>query len=145
MRIQNKGIWGLVTIIIPLLIGGIFYYIFCPDVWFVKIVDYYTNLNLHIQYDIYKNIFVAFLRNYLLDYLWAYAFANALYLICDTDGLIVSCILSILIGAFWEMSQFIGIVNGTFDVLDIIFEILGALSAIFIIKKVKGETKNEKN
>lgn len=143
MKIERKILFSLVTIIIPLIIGGVFYYIFCSDVYFVKIIDNYTNLNMHITSEVCENMWFRILRNYLIDYLWAYAFTNALFLVFDSNntGIVASCICSVFIGSALEVLQLIGIVSGTFDVWDILFEMLGAITATFIIKIIRRKGK----
>ena len=145
IKIKEKIVFALEAIIIPLAIGGVIYYILCPEVYFVKIIDFYTGINMHVHFNIQKHMIIRMIRNYLLDYLWAFAFTNALFLTFknDTNALPICCLVSIFVGLILEMTQLFGIVYGTFDILDLITEILAAISAIIIITIRR--KRNEKN
>lgn len=135
MKIKRKLVIGLTTVMIPLMIGALLYYIMCPEVFFVKIIERYLDLNIHIEYRVEQNIVTKFFRNYFFDYIWAFALTNALNLIFESDTMahLKSCFISVMVGIFLEVSQLIRVVYGTFDVLDILSEILGTVSAIIII------------
>ncbi len=143
MKIGRKKLFSLISVIAPLIMGGIFYYIFCPEVYFVKIIDNCINLNMHITSEVCENMWFRILRNHLFDYLWAYAFTNALFLVFDNNnkGILGSCICSVLVGSVLEGLQLVGMVSGTFDIRDILFEMLGAITATFIIKIIRRKGK----
>ena len=146
-KIKNeKRIWCLYTIIIPLIVGGILYYLLCPEVIFVKIIEQYMNLNIHIQYSENKNTLSMLFRNYFFDYIWAYTFFQTLYLINSkgTKAHLINCIISITLGSVLEVFQFMRIVYGTFDIWDIVVEMTGVLSAFIIIKNF-WRKQNEQN
>ena len=143
MTIGRKIVFVLIAVAMPLIIGGIFYYIFCPEVYFVKVIDNYTKLNMHISTNVYGNMWLRILRYHMFDYLWVFAFTNALFLVFDNSnkGIWGSCICSVLVGSVLEVFQLVGITNGTFDIRDILLEMFGAFTATFIIKSVRRKGK----
>lgn len=125
------------NVLIPLIIGGVLYYAVSPEVIFVEQIDRLTGMNLHINC---KTTFIKIIRNYVPDILWAYALMFALILIMGNKTAdiwkmyMVAGLFSILI----EVLQLTGLVKGTFDIKDIIVEIIAELVAVFIIKKQVG-------
>lgn len=137
----------MITIIIPLILGASLYYIICPEVYFVKIIDYYLNINLHVEFNIEQNILTKVLRNHFFDFIWAFSFTNALGLIFynDTKVHLKYCIIPICVGVFFELLQKVRVVYGTFDALDILSEILGIASATLIILSIRRKDIWEKS
>ena len=133
-------------ILFPLILGGTIYICFCPDVWFVKCL----NQSFGIQWNglTNRNPVVSFLRNYFLDFLWAYSLTNTLFcIISDREWKPIGPnLLTLFLGTALEELQLIGLALGTADVWDIITETLGAIVSsitIYIIRRTSHEEKKE--
>lgn len=119
------------NIIIPLLCGGLVYLISSPDVIFVNIIN--THIKTITPIVSFNSVVGRFLRNYLLDILWAYALVFAIYFIVDTAEVWRILVLTMVFSIILEAVQVFDFVPGTFDVWDILFEgIAETLAAIFI-------------
>ena len=94
-----------------------------------------------------SNIILAFIRNYLLDGLWAMSFSFAIVYFFKKKKkkyLLITSLYVILMGIIFEVLQFVHFVNGTFDYIDIMTYIIFAIISYFIEKYIL-EVKNEKN
>ena len=134
------------NVFIPILIGFTYYYLFCPDTMVVKKIDAIFAFRYHIKIP-NSNLVFKFIRNYLLDAIWSYSLTNCLFIILDKtlNAHKKSIILSIFLSVIMELLQLTNIVKGTFDIFDIIVEVIAILLASIIIGKcLKGENKNEK-
>jgi hypothetical protein len=83
----------------------------------------------------------------VLDMMWGYALVFALYFIMGNNaaGLTKLIMIASFFSTVMELLQLTPFVRGTFDVLDIIVEILAEATAVFIIKKhFMEEFHNEK-
>ena len=78
-----------------------------------------------------------FMKSWACDILWAYSLTYSLYLALYAfkRKIAISSILSICIVTVFELLQLFGKVNGTFDILDIIFQIAAVISAAGVIKR----------
>ena len=75
---MKKFTYAIFTIVLPLGLGVGLCLFLCPDVWFIKIwMKFIGTHRQRIQYGYIGR----FIRNYLLDFLWAYALANSVWLI----------------------------------------------------------------
>ncbi len=119
-------------ILLPICFGGAFYYLFCPEVWFVKVLDDLTGLRCH--FNLNNNVIplVILLRYYLFDFLWAVAFANLILLVLSDwkyAGLI-GALLPVFIGLCYELAQLYGLTYGRSDPWDIFAEGIGSVGMI---------------
>lgn len=134
---KNKDIAFLViNILVPLIIGAIIYYFISPNVIFVKIIDEFIGIRIHLtDIDLYS-VLIRFIRNYFLDMLWGYALVFMLFLILgnNTSEIVRIFVIAVVFSAIMEILQLASIAEGTFDVLDIVVEFLAELVAVFIIK-----------
>lgn len=135
----------ILFLVLPLAIGGVLYYFFCPEVFFVKKMDSLFNINIHLTVFDSLSKPIRFVRNYFFDLLWAYALAGVICLFCDNNAHAVwgSIVGATLLGAAMEILQLIGVAPGTFDFWDIFVECLGAMAGVLIIKTTR-RNKNEK-
>lgn len=79
-----------------------------------------------------------FLKYYLVDYLWALSLSCGLHIIFKPKikvSLICSFVV-ITLGTVFELLQFLNVINGTGDILDVICYILAALTVNVINLKV---------
>jgi len=138
---KKKGIspkvFLLISAIFPIWLGGIIYYLFCPEVIFVKELDSLLGGRPAFSFGLCQSTILCFLRCYALDCIWAYSLTLILYLIIGNRAHTVGvCLLSsIILGALLEALQLFGIAAGTADLLDVLAEGLGAAVAACIIKK----------
>lgn len=75
---------------------------------------------IHLSND---NVFFYFIKYYLTDFLWAYVIGFILTINCEFRRLYVVIIIIIV----FEIFQLIGILSGTFDILDILFEVFAII------------------
>ncbi len=113
--------------ILTLGIGGGLYIIFRPDTYVAEFVrgiapavnDIYTKAN---------TLNCDFLKYYLPDFLWAFSLNCGLNAIFNTKKsyLITACAVSLL-SIFWETAQYLGIVSGTGDFIDMAMYLFAVL------------------
>lgn len=117
----------------PLGAGAIIYYLLFPNVTFVKGLD---RLLGHSWHFCIAEDGVQIIRFYAFDMLWSYALVFALCLIIGNNIVNLRRIFFILFtfSTFMEILQLTSLAAGTFDLLDIFFEFLAELFAVFIIK-----------
>ena len=135
---KNKNIaFLIINILVPLLLGTLNYYFISPDVIFVKRIDTFIGNGIHFNNIDNKLWIIKFVRNYLLDMLWGYALVFALKLIFNNNAAdtLKIFVIAVAFSAVMEILQITPIAQGTFDVLDILVEILAEVTAVFIIKK----------
>lgn len=130
---MGKRIIILMNVFMPILIGLIIYSLLCPDLVFIKMITNITGLKIRVT-----GLENTFIRNYLPDLLWAYSLLFALLFINNngTAGLKKIFLVSVIFSALVEFLQKLFIIRGTFDIGDIIVEIIGEVIAVLIIKKL---------
>lgn len=142
---MKEKVFLIINIVTPLLIGVVIYYLISPDVIFVKRIDEVFGKAIHIHCSSTNSLTLRFVRNYMPDMMWGYALVFALYfnLGNNTAELMKIFIIAFAFSAVIEILQLTSIVNGTFDVFDIIVEFLAEAAAVFIIKFyfLRGGTK----
>lgn len=127
----------VMNIAIPLAFGGLFYCAFAPDVILVKWVS--SHLGSHtIRSNIVDTPVLLFMRNHLLDMLWSYSLVFAIQLIIGgkKKSVLSITVLVTLLGTTLELLQFTGVILGTSDVLDVVFEaVAAAIAGLIIIRR----------
>lgn len=137
MKKGKETVFQIFNCIIPLFIGAMIYYILSPEVIFVRHIDNIVGENLHIDI-VYSDLSILrFIRNYVLDMMWAYALVFALHFFIGnrTEKLFLTVIIAVIFSALMEILQLTSIAMGTFDVLDILVEVLAEIAAVLFIKK----------
>ena len=129
----------ILNIVVPLAVGALIYYILFPDIIFVKAIDNLSGVSFHIPVKL-SNAFVRCLRFYLLDLLWAYSLMSLVSMMFK-DSKAVYAISFVFIIAM-EMIQMVPGIPGTFDVIDIVVEMIAGLIAIRINKRRENYEKN---
>lgn len=131
---NNKKILGvtMLNIFMPLFIGLLIYIFVNKRAYISGIVNIPVNLKL-------EGITGVFIKCWLADMLWSYAmtFSLALVLKPFRKRVLISAALTIFLGSFLELLQFLNVITGTFDFWDVIFEITAVLIAVFVIKRRK--------
>jgi len=142
----NKTTWMIIHCLMPLLIGGLLYILFrSTDLrmfkWFSIIgLDNFILQSRQCFFN-FKNYLPCWIYYSLPDALWVYSFTSAL-LILWNGRLTFWLFFVLLTGTFVEIAQGINIFPGTFDILDLLFNIIALfLSIIIILPKFK---QNEK-
>ena len=133
----------LFNICIPLIIGGILYYLFFPNVSFVRMAD--SVLPFTFDRSVFFIVIPKLVRNYIFDLLWAYSLTFALYMIVSDSQrrFQALCFLAIPVILFSEAIQLLPYISGTFDFFDIMIELLACFTAIIILY-VKEKTHEKK-
>ena len=121
------------NICIPLIAGGLLYYLFFPNVSFVRTADSY--LPFTIDRSVFSLPFPGFIRNYAFDLLWAYSLTFSIFLIVrdSPKRSCIVCFLTIPVILFSEVVQLLPCISGTFDPLDITIELIACFIAIKIL------------
>ena len=128
----------ILNIVLPLIIGSIFYILYSPDVFFVKWINSFISIPTFYNNSLNQNIVFKIFRNYILDMLWAYSLSAVLMLITNKKR--ISLVLAGGFAILMEFCQYINIFEGTFDFFDIVCELI----AIYITKYTIGGIIYEK-
>lgn len=146
MKLEKKRLlfYGL-NIVIPIIIGLFIYLSFRRDTyvaaWMCKqfsIADWSDILR--------DGALKLFLKNFAADILWSYSltFAITYTLANGTKKLYIAFIVCSCFEIVIETLQKVGFFHGTFDIYDIVFEIVTTGIALYIIKLSYREETNEK-
>jgi len=125
---------------LPLTIGTVIY-LTAEGRTFIS--DYFHSLGIvfpHVRY-------LPFIRNYVCDFLWAYAIFPALALVTETNDkkkLIRTITVALLLIILLETMQLVPFFVGTFDLWDIVTEIIALFLSILITNMIIRRFKNEK-
>lgn len=130
----NKVI--VLNMIVPIILGALIYYLMSPEVIFVKQIENFLEIKFRISDISMDNVFLRFVRNYFLDMLWGYALVFSLFLVNgnNTAELKRILVIAFVFSAIMEVLQITPFAKGTFDVYDVIVELLAEVMAVFIIK-----------
>lgn len=133
-RGQNKYIF--LNSIIPILISGLIYYLFFPNNVFSAYIDKMLKTGIHIHLP--QNIIINILRGYMFDFVWAYSFSVIIVLFIEKNkvGVLLQILIPVITGIGYEFLQYFGITGGTFDVLDIFFELIASILGAININKI---------
>lgn len=81
-RLKTKKLdFLIINAFMPIVLGGLIYYLISPDVVFVKNIDAFLDWDRHLDSIMAGSIMMKFVRNYLLDMMWAYALVFTLFFI----------------------------------------------------------------
>lgn len=130
----------IIYVFMPIVLGTAFYYLFCPDVFFVIFIDGLFGMNGYHIYMSLNNSLLRFLRYYLMDFLWAFALLSFILIVFNRENKKILVFLVIIFEVLLEMLQLKQGVLGTFDICDICIELLANILVIYLLKK---EIKNE--
>jgi len=131
--------------ILSILFGGFIYVAFRSDsIILFSWIDYigFTESidNLRLKTLPYKDIFPDWVLYSLPDGLWLFSFSSAVMVIWERELKLYSFIIWIsmlILVISLEILQYYNIINGTFDIIDIIFFIFAAILPVWIFKKTK--------
>lgn len=119
-----------INIFLPLAVGLCVYLFFRKSTYINRVFGFEPNLQIN-------SCLGLFVKCWLCDILWAYALTHALHfaLYAFKHKILISAILSICVAVSFELLQLFGRVSGTFDILDILFQIAAVLLAAALIKR----------
>lgn len=128
------------NVVVPLFVGTILYYLFCPDVYFVKQIDLLINFDIHFECP-NNNLIFDFIRFYLFDFLWAYSLMTTSLIFMKPRNVKYLFLIVSFFEMIFEILQIIPTVNGTYDIFDIFIEILANILGIknYIRRRVSDE------
>jgi hypothetical protein len=138
-RIKNI----LTYVLLPIIIGGLIYIVSRSKS--LKMFDWFEKINLSNEIGIIRDYFSSVqLPNWIIynlpDLLWVFSFTSLLFIIWNKrieKENILYLLFPMGIGVLSEFGQLFSIINGTFDIMDVIFYVFGGLSSILIINKFK--------
>lgn len=123
------------------LITGLLIYLFLRKDTYLH--GYFSaDLCNYVYVNVKRNFWTDFIRYYLPDFLWAFAFGAALTAVSYSHNRIVIILFSVVsffVGVIFELLQLCCVINGTFDFADILMYAVAALTCAAInIKLFKG-------
>lgn len=125
--------------VLAISVGGFIYLVTRPDSYISIFIEYI------IDTDNIRKTFCfldrEIIKNYIPDFLWSLGFTCALFAVNKNTAQTIG--ISSVTGIIWEAFQYLNIINGTGDIVDIIMYLTAVFIAVLINKK--GEFKNEKN
>ncbi len=130
---------------IPLLTGLLIYFLSGSK---TIITDYISEcLGFQLKSISTDSSILLFFRNYICDFLWAFAVESLVILFLIEMNIkypgIVSVIISLVFSIFIEVSPQLGLFHGTFDKYDIIFEIFAIIFSLKISNGFLRRFRNE--
>ena len=132
---KRKNLFIFLNIAIPLLIGSAIY-LFCYKNTYINTFfeDYFE---IDFPYIYRDALFHKFIINWACDILWAYSLTFALFFCFKAFNkpFLITIFLSVVFSAIFEYLQIPGIINGTFDIWDIITEFSAIFFAVIILKR----------
>lgn len=142
---KNSKLLILFNITFPLILGGVLYYILCPQVTFVKIIDSFLGFGFHYSIDNFSSPLITYLRFYIFDLIWGYTLSEVLYLFVlkAEHAKVLSILGTTLFGALMEIVQIMSSSLGTFDYYDILAECIGSIAGTYIIERIIRRTNYE--
>lgn len=133
--VRKKILFYLINTALPLT-AGLIIYLFCYKGTYINTV-FSQLFEFELPYFHGYNFIYRFITCWACDILWAYSLTFSLHF-CFKDfknSLLISVVFSALLAIIIEILQLLGVIRGTFDLLDIIFEISAIGFAVIIIKR----------
>ena len=133
---------NLVLAVISLVLGSLLYVLFRSNTHLAKLCSCIPTVATAQLF--FAGVHIPFLTVYLVDFLWGLSLCCGLLAIHDpgVKGKIVCAVAAFIWGCLWEMMQWLSVVGGTGDWLDVCMYFLAAFVGIIINLK---ERKHEKN
>ena len=138
---RKKYIFYIVNICTPLVLGlGI--YLFCYRTTYIN-TTFTEVFGFSMPYIYFDNAFHRFVTCWACDILWAYSLTFALYLCFEVfkKPLIITSVASSLFAIIIELLQIKDVISGTFDILDIISELVAISLAVIMLKFIEKQKK----
>ncbi len=123
-----------INIILPLISGVLVYLYWRPDTYISAFIWNISGVSPPQPQGKPTGIQII-IRYYLCDALWAYALIFSLAAFIGIDDIRLICIIGACFSIFMESMQLLPQFPGSFDVIDILVEIIICILATYIIKK----------
>lgn len=141
MKIKGY-MFAVLNALFPLVLG-LFVYLFIQkdtQIW------RFFNMLFGVSFEaiVWDGFTYTFVVCWLCDILWSYALVFSLWLALRSykNAVFISVLLAFVMGVAFELLQLFGIISGTFDLYDIILELIAAVLAAIIIKRRKTHEEN---
>lgn len=139
------NVYYSLSIALPLISGTILYVLFRPDTFISKYI--YQLFDRELYLSARNSPFSLFVKNHLSDILWAYSLTHTAFFIFHTErkhgvGVFQLCV---SFESAIEFLQKANVLPGTFDILDVLFEICTTAFITQLINHIFKEKKHEKN
>ena len=122
--------------VLSILLGTFIYVIFRGDTYISKIISSVIEFKwITNTFSCFDNVFVKY---YLPDFLWGFSLCCAIQLILNPKNkksMICCSMVAFLCGLVYEIIQWVGIVGGTGDIIDVLFYFLSSLTVSLICMK----------
>ena len=129
---MNRKPFYWINILLPLLAGALLYLFWRPDAYISRLFSGLFHMPPGPEHGRPAGVY-RFIRYYLCDILWAYAFTFSLSLYFGKDALLTALAVSVGFAVLTELLQLLPQTPGSFDILDIIVEMaVCTLTIIFI-------------
>ena len=126
---------------LALILGGLLYLIYRENTYISVTADKLIEIS-RIR-EILKPFGNNFLKFYLPDFLWAFSLACGLSVLLTPfeKNVILSTVTVFLSGLIYELLQYLKIIGGTFDLIDILMYLLAAFAVFLINLKLRRDLK----
>ena len=135
---RKKLLFWIINMAVPLLLGLVIYLLWTADTYVsVTVRALFRNAALpEIPLLEVNHLMSKLARNYLCDICWAYSlvFCIVPFVGLSEKQIRISVLLASLFAAAIELMQYFRFFGGTFDVLDVIVEIIACIVAGMMIK-----------
>ena len=129
---MKRRLFYWVNIIVPLLSGALIYIYWRPSAYISRLVFHIFHISHNIPVGRPVGIY-RFIRYCLCDILWVYALVFSLALYSGRHSLMKVYTAAAVFAAVTELLQLFPRIPGSFDILDIIVELIVCTITIFII------------
>lgn len=128
---MSKRVGNLVLATTSLVLGGLLYVLFRPA---TIVAHFFGQFPIVYRIQTFLEECNCSIASYIMDYLWGLSLSCGLMAIHNPTkkGTIWLALLAFGWGCFWEILQWLRIVSGTGDLLDICIYSLAAMTSIFI-------------
>ena len=129
---MSKRNLNILLSISALVIGGLIYILF-RDNSYIAILFNHIPIIQYIRQHV-TTLRVHFIKFYLPDLLWGFSLCSGLHAIYlpNAKTSVLCGITAFSCGAIWEIMQYMGILSGTGDLLDVLMYLFGCLVCIII-------------
>jgi len=127
---SNKKI-NIISSIVTLFSGGAIYILYRENSYISNFIEVFIDLNF--LRNTFKPLECDFIKYYLIDYLWALSLISGLKLLFTTKKETLRiCLFVFSLGFIWETLQFLNIISGTGDILDVFMYLAAVVTAVII-------------
>ncbi len=131
---SNRGKNTIISIA-SLLLGGASYIVFRENTYVAEFFDVFSFVTpIRESLSIFSCDFTNY---YLQDFLWGLSLSCGIIAIYKPDrkGIFLSAFTAFICGCIWELVQYIGVVKGTGDFLDVLMYLSASLMSVLVNKE----------